>query len=98
MSTDEADTGGWQETYEGRARAYLQQFLQENAPGLQTIIRGYVVRMNVGTGSNVEAIAAEIFQETVIEVLSHANRFHPEMQPRAWFLAIAANILKRYRV
>jgi RNA polymerase sigma factor (sigma-70 family) len=98
LSTDGTDAGGWQDAYEGRARAYLQQFLQENAVGLHITICGYVVRMNVATGNKVEAIAAEIFQETVIEVLSHAKRFHPEMQPRALFLAIAANILKRHRV
>ena len=89
---------GWQDADEERARAYLQQFLQDNAASLQAITRGYVIKTNVATSNNVEAIASEIFQETVIEVLSHASRYNPDMQPRAWFLAIAANVLKRHKV
>ena len=37
------------------------------------------------------------FQDAVLETLAHAERFNPEMQARPWFLAIAANILKRHR-
>src|SRR5579875_3414475 len=48
-------------------------------------------------GAMMEAVAAEVFQDAVIEALAHADRFTSEMQPRAWFLAIAANILKRHR-
>ena len=98
LSIHGTDGGGGQETDEEQARAYLEHFLQEHAASLQSILRGYVVKMNVEVGGNVEAIASEVFQETVIEILSHANRFRPEMQPRAWFLAIAVNILKRRRV
>ena len=81
----------------GRARAYLQRFLQDNAVSLQGIICGYVSKMGLATGEHIEAVAAEIFQDAVIETLAHAERFHPDMQPRPWFLAIAANILKRHR-
>lgn len=80
-----------------RARAYLQQFLQDNAPHLQALIGGYAVRMGLASGSNVELIAAEVFQDAVVETLAHADRFNPEMQARPWFLAIAANMLKRHR-
>jgi len=97
LSIDETDTRGWQDAGGGMARAYLQRFLQEDSAGLQTIIRGYVIRMQLAMGNNVEVVAAEVFQETVVEVLAHADRFNPAMQPRAWFLAIAANILKRHR-
>jgi RNA polymerase sigma factor (sigma-70 family) len=71
--------------------------LQENAGALQSIICGYVSKMGLATGERIEAVAAEIFQDAVIETLAHAERFRPEMQPRPWFLAIAANMLKRYR-
>lgn len=64
---------------------------------LQAIICGYVAKMGLATGQNVEAVAAEVFQDAALETLAHAERFNPEMQPRAWFLAIAANILKRHR-
>lgn len=78
-------------------RAYLQRFLQENAASLQAIICGYVAKMGLAMGQNIEAIAAEVFQDAVLETLAHAERFNLAMQARAWFLAIAANILKRHR-
>lgn len=86
-----------QDAGDGRARAYLQRFLQENAVHLQTILGGYVAKMGLASGPGIEAVAAEVFQDAVLETLAHADRFNPEMQPRAWFLAIAANILKRHR-
>jgi len=58
---------------------------------------GYVVKMGLATGKDVELVAAEVFQDAVLETLAHAERFNPEMQARPWFLAIAANILKRHR-
>jgi RNA polymerase sigma-70 factor (ECF subfamily) len=64
---------------------------------LQGILCGYVIKLELAKGENIEAVAAEVFQDAVIETLVHADRFNPEMQPRAWFLAIAANILKRHR-
>lgn len=79
------------------ARTYLQRFLQENAVSLQGILRGYVVKMGLATGEQVELVTAEIFQDAVLETLTHAERFNPDMQARPWFLAIAANILKRHR-
>jgi len=82
---------------EGRARAYLQHFLQENAVQLQGILCGYVARMGMATGDTIATMAAEIFQDAALETLAHAERFNPNMQPRAWFLAIAANILKRHQ-
>ena len=78
-------------------RAYLQRFLQDNAAHLQAILGGYVAKMGLASGAGIEAVAAEVFQDAVLETLAHADRFNPEMQPRAWFLAIAANILKRHR-
>lgn len=86
-----------QNTTHSRARADLQRFLQDNAADLQMLIGGYVLSMGLASGSNVDLLAAEIFQDAVVETLAHADRFNPEMQPRPWFLAIAANILKRYR-
>ena len=89
--------GEKQDADNSRSLTYLQQFLQENAAHLQAILCGYVARMGLARGENIEVVAAEVFQDAVIETLAHAERFNPEMQPRAWFLAIAANILKRHR-
>jgi RNA polymerase sigma factor (sigma-70 family) len=82
---------------QSQARASLQRFLQENATSLQRTLCGYVVKMGLATGENVELVAAEVFQDAVLETLAHAERFNPKMQARPWFLAIAANILKRHR-
>lgn len=87
--------GGSAEHSQGRD--YLQRFLQENAASLQSILCGYVVKMGLATGENVEFVAAEVFQDAALETLAHAERFNPNMQARPWFLAIAANILKRHR-
>ncbi len=96
MRMNEA-AGGRQDDSGEQARAYLRWFLQENAAQLQAIICGYVAKMGLATGAHIQAVAAEVFQDAALEALAHADRFHPQMQPRAWFLAIAANILKRYR-
>lgn len=89
------DKGGGEEN--SPARAYLQRYLQEHAVGLQAIICGYVAKMGLARGQNIKAIAAEVFQDAALETLTHAERFKPATQARAWFLAIAANILKRHR-
>lgn len=97
MSTNQAAAQEWRDADRGRARAYLQHFLQENAASLQGILCGYVARMGLATGENIASVAAEVFQDAVLETLAHSENFNPQMQPRAWFLAIAANILKRQR-
>lgn len=96
MAMDRTASDNWQGA-SGGARAYLQQFLQENATSLEAIICGYVAKMSLATGENIEHVAAEVFQEAALEILAHADRFNLSMQPRAWFLGIAANILKRQR-
>ncbi len=90
-------TGEGKSAEQSPARSYLQHFLQENATSLQQILRGYVVKMGLASGEQVELVATEIFHDAVVETLTHAERFNPDMQARPWFLAIAANILKRHR-
>lgn len=97
MSINQATSQGWQDADGGQARVYLQRFLQENAASLQGILCGYVARMGLATGENIPLVATEIFQDAVLETLAHPEHFHSHTQPRAWFLAIAANILKRHR-
>lgn len=97
MSRDVNTPGRGEPSEYGQARAYLQRFLQENATSLQGILCGYVVKMGLASGKNVELLAAEVFQDAALETLAHAERFNPQMQARPWFLAIAANILKRHR-
>lgn len=75
----------------------LHRFLQENNARLTGIICSYVARMGLARGENVRLLAAEVFQDAALELLAHADRLDPERQPHAWFLRIAANILKRKR-
>lgn len=77
------------------AQRRLRQFLQENSSLLLGIICSYIVRMGLARGEAVQAIAADVLHDTVLEALAHADHFDPTTQPRAWLLAIAANILKR---
>lgn len=97
MYGDNTATGEPLDAGGSQARAYLQRFLQENAASLQGILCGYVAKMRLAPGGNIEAVAAEVFQDAALETLANAERFNPEMQPRVWFLAIAANVLKRHR-
>ena len=77
------------------AQQYLRQFLQENMVPLLEIIRSYVVRVGLARGEAVQATATDILNDAIIEALAHADRFDANTQPRAWILAIAANVLKR---
>lgn len=76
-------------------RLFLRLFLQEHAVQLQAILRAYVLRGGVASGEAVQTIALEIFQDAVFEALAHADRLDPGTQPRAWFLSIAINMLRR---
>ena len=78
-------------------QAFLRQFLQEHAAQLQAIIRAYVLRAGVAYGEAAQTVAQEIFQDAVLEALSHSYRLEPHTQPRAWFLSIAINVIKRRR-
>ena len=97
LGRDVNTPGGGGPAEQSQARTSLQRFLQENAASLQRILCGYVVKMGLATGKNVELVAAEVFQDAALETLAHAERFNPQMQARPWFLAIAANMLKRHR-
>lgn len=76
---------------------YIQHFLQEHTASLKKILCAYVLRMGLATGENVRLVADEAFQDAVLEVVAHGERFMSIDQPRSWFLVVAANILKRKR-
>lgn len=77
--------------------ASIQSFLQEHAASLKKILCAYVLRMGLARGENVRLVADEAFQDAMLEVMAHGERFVSMAQPRSWFLAVAANILKRKR-
>lgn len=79
------------------AKEYMQSFLQEHSSSLKKILCTYVLRMGLARGENVRLVADEAFQDAVLVALGHGRRFMQMEQPRSWFLAVAANILKRKR-
>jgi RNA polymerase sigma-70 factor (ECF subfamily) len=58
-------------------------------------LRLYVLRAGLASGEQVQAVALEILQETVVEALAHAERYHSDGQPMAWLLGIAINMIRR---
>lgn len=84
-----------QEMGEGSAAERLRQYVREHATPLQGIICSYVVRAGLAQGEAAWAIAAEVLSDTVLEALAHAERLDGAVQPQAWLLGIATNILKR---
>lgn len=79
------------------ARMMLETLLEEHAGFFLGIIRSYVMRMGLARGEAVNTLVLTVWQETALEALSHVERFARASQPRAWILAVAANILKRKR-
>lgn len=83
--------------YVMEARLTLEQLLQEQSTFFLGIIRSYVARMHLVDNEGVGTLALIVWQETALEALGHVERFAQARQPRAWVLAVAANILKRRR-
>ncbi|MBN1312990.1 MAG: sigma-70 family RNA polymerase sigma factor [Anaerolineae bacterium] len=77
-------------------RARLKQFIEAENEALLQTLHLYVVRAGLGAGGNpAQTTAAELMSDVVVEALSHADRFDPSRQPKAWLLGIAANLIKR---
>ncbi|GHO44792.1 RNA polymerase sigma factor [Ktedonospora formicarum] len=75
----------------------LRVFLQENMEALQGIVRSYVLRAGLGRGAALHEVTVDVLNEVTLEALAHVEVFVTVRQPRAWFLGIAANIIKRRR-
>ncbi|HEY0754367.1 MAG TPA: sigma-70 family RNA polymerase sigma factor [Ktedonobacteraceae bacterium] len=78
-------------------KEYMQHFLQEHTSSLKKILCTYVLRMGLARGENVRVVADEAFQDAMLVALAQGQRLMQMEQPRSWFLAVAANILKRKR-
>lgn len=76
-------------------QSFVRQFLQDHTAQLQAVIRAYVLRGGLAYGEAAQAIAQDVFQDAVLEALSHADRLDPGTQAGAWFLSIAINIIRR---
>lgn len=73
----------------------LLLFIEAQTVALLGILRSYVQTMQLATGEEVRPVALEVLQETVIEALTHAERFDPQRPCMAWLLGIALNIIRR---
>jgi|SRR5579859_1904493 len=80
-----------------QAKRQLLLFLQDNTTPLFGTICLYVQRMGPVGGGEVQTVALEVLQETVVEALDHADRFISTGQVMAWLLGIATNVIKRKR-
>lgn len=76
---------------------FLRAFLHEHTAFLKKVLRVYVLRMGLVSGENVSVMVDEIFQDTILQIMTHSERFMSVQEPRAWFLAVAGNLLKRRR-
>lgn len=74
-----------------------QQFLQENAASFREIASIYVIRMGLASKGESAALADEVFQDAMVEVLAHPEKLLVSRQPRAWFMGVLANMVKRRR-
>ena len=54
----------------------------------------YVRSMGLAAGDQATLVAQEVLQETITQALTHADRFDPNRQLRAWLLGIALNIIR----
>src|SRR5262245_7805431 len=79
------------------ARQALITCIQEQTTPLLSIIRSYVARSGLATGTATQSAADEILQETVVEALAHADAYVATRQPMAWLLGIALNMIRRRR-
>lgn len=82
---------------DGDAQGQAHRFLQENAATLREIAGVYAVRMGLARAGESATLADEIFQDAVLEVLAHPEKLVASRQPRAWFMGVMANIVKRKR-
>ena len=73
----------------------LHQFLQEDIEPLRGIISSYVIRAGLARGEAVQNVTLDILSEATLQALAHIELFDTLRQPRAWFLGIAANVVKR---
>ncbi|MHB8599508.1 MAG: RNA polymerase sigma factor [Ktedonobacteraceae bacterium] len=83
---------------ESATKQQLLEFLSEHTAPLLGTLRTYVQRLGLVMGDEASVVALDVLQETVVEALSHADRFDATRQPMAWLLGIAVNVIKRKKV
>ncbi len=80
---------------QGDSRQRLEQFIKAESAALHRTLRHYVLRAGLVGSGDANAVASELMNEITVEALSSANRLKAGIEPRAWLLGIAANLIKR---
>jgi RNA polymerase sigma factor (sigma-70 family) len=79
-------------------RRRLQQFIETEGHSLRQTLRYYVLRAGLASGSAANLAADDLLNEVMVEAFKFPERLKPDVQPRAWLLGIAANLIKRQQV
>jgi RNA polymerase sigma factor (sigma-70 family) len=76
-------------------REILLKTLHEESSSLHAIIRSYVLKMGLASGTELEATAGEILNETVVAALQAADSYDTSRRPIPWLLGIAVRRIQR---
>ncbi len=89
----EAETGASDSTI------LLTQFIENHAMSFMGILRGYVSKAGLVSGSynELQDAALEVLHEVYIEAIKTATHFDPTRSPKPWLLIIAQKVVMRKR-
>lgn len=75
----------------------LKTYIATHTPQLRRILRQYVVKFGLATGTEVESSAEDVLNTVVTEALTHTDRLSSIDNPLPWLLGIAVNIIRQQR-
>lgn len=76
-------------------REILLKTLHEESANLHAIIRSYVLKMGLASGTELDARTGEILNETVVAALQAADTYDMSRRPIPWLLGIAVRRIQR---
>ena len=79
-------------------RHRLGQFIETESGTLHRTLRYYLSRSGLADVSELDEAAYDLLNEVVAEAYTCLDRLGADVQPRAWLLGIAANLIKREQV
>lgn len=76
-------------------RRRLEEFIEAETEALRRTLRYYLSRSGLATINELDEAAHDLLNEVVAEAYACLDRLGADVQPRAWLLGIAANLIKR---
>lgn len=76
-------------------RHRLEQFIEAETGALHRTLRYYLSRSGLAEAGELDEAAHDLLNEVVAEAYGCLDRLGADVQPRAWLLGIAANLIKR---